>query len=189
MRPSEVLVQLPDWVTANVRWDETYPTAVARMGLAIDLARTNVRERTGGPFGAVVFDRRTDRPIAVGVNLVERARNAFLHAETVALMLAQASVGRHSLHGADLPPVCLSTSCEPCAMCLGAILWSGVRDVECGASRADAVRIGFEEGPVFAASYDYLTTRGVSFQHGIRRAEAAAVLQAYVDGGGSIYNG
>jgi tRNA(Arg) A34 adenosine deaminase TadA len=104
-------------------------------------------------------------------------------------MFAQRAVGRYTLHADDLPPHALVTSCDPCAMCLGATLWSGVRDLECGALRDDAVRIGFDEGPVFPASWEYLEARGVRVRRGIRRTAAAAVLEDYRRGGGIIYNG
>ena len=83
----------------------------------------------------------------------------------------------------------LFTSCEPCAMCLGATLWSGVHRVVIAASRDDAIAIGFDEGPVFAESYGYLRDRGVEVVHGVLRAEGRAVLQRYQDLGGPVYNG
>ena len=186
---SEIRIALPDWVSANVPFDRPCRTPEERMDVAVALARENVGHGTGGPFGAVVFDLASGRAVAAGVNLVEQAANAVLHAEVVALMFAQRTVGRYSLHGDDLPPYALVTSCDPCAMCLGATLWSGVRDLECGALRDDAVRVGFDEGPVFPASWEYLEARGVRVRRGIRRAAAAAVLEEYRRGGGIIYNG
>ena len=188
MRAHDVRITLPDWVDTFVPWDRRHESAGDRMALAIGLSRENVARGTGGPFGAVVFDGETRHPVAVGVNLVADARNAVLHAEIVALMLAQATIGRYTLNAPDLPPHTLVTSCEPCAMCLGAILWSGAQALECGATREDAVRIGFDEGPVFPASYAYLSARGVRVQLGVRRAEAASVLEAYRRTGGTIYN-
>ncbi len=189
MRPRALDITLPDWLPPAVPWDRPHTTADDRMRLANHLADANVRHGTGGPFGAAVFDLTTHRPVAVGVNLVERAANAILHAEIVALIFAHATLGRYSLHAEDLPPHALTTSCEPCAMCLGALLWSGVRVLECGASREDAIRLGFDEGPVFPASYAYLEARGIRIVHGILRADAAAVLEAYRQRGGVIYNG
>jgi len=186
---TEIRIALPDWVAAVVPSDRPCPTPEARMDAAIALARENVRRGSGGPFGAVVFNLESGCAVAAGVNLVEQAGNAVLHAEVVALMFAQRAVGRYSLHADGLPPHALVTSCDPCAMCLGATLWSGVRDLECGALRDDAVRIGFDEGPVFPESWDYLEARGVRVRRGIRRAAAAAVLEEYRQGGGGIYNG
>jgi tRNA(Arg) A34 adenosine deaminase TadA len=189
MPPTRLSVTLPEWVERFVPWSEPYTTAEARMALAVALARENVARGSGGPFGAVVFDLASDRAVAVGVNLVAIAQNAVLHAEIVALMLAQAALGRYTFNAPGVNPHALVTSCEPCAMCLGALLWSGVQDLECGATRGDAVRIGFDEGPVFPASYAYLAERGVRVRLEVRRGEAAAVLEDYRRSGGTIYNG
>ena len=180
---------MPEWVGALVDWDHAYETDVAKMKLAVSLSAHNVEQGTGGPFGAVVFRTDTNRVVAAGVNGVARERNSVMHAEVLALMLAEQAVGAYSLQGEGRPAHELVTSCDPCAMCLGAILWSGVTRVVCGASREDANRIGFDEGPVFPESYRYLETRGIMVVHGVLRAEAGAVLDAYGTGGGLIYNG
>lgn len=189
MSRSAIQISLPDWA-------ETYlanPTRTIgdkeQMRLAIALARENVIRNTGGPFGAAVFEVATGRLVSVGVNSVERLSNSVLHAEIMALMFGESDVGSFSLHGDNMPELALVTSCEPCAMCLGAILWSGVRRVVCGATRDDAVRIGFDEGPVFPESYEYLGKRGLTFVHGSLRTEANAVLESYRAGGGLVYNG
>jgi tRNA(Arg) A34 adenosine deaminase TadA len=189
MPAPEIRVALPAWVAAFVPWTRACGTDAERMELAVALAGENVTQGTGGPFGAAVFDLTSDLPIAVGVNLVERSRNAILHAEIVALMLAGRRLDRYSLGDPDLPAHALVTSCEPCAMCLGAVLWSGARRLVCGATREDAQRVGFDEGPVFAASYRYLEQRGITVVRGVRRAEAAAALERYRAEGGTLYNG
>jgi hypothetical protein len=56
------------------------------------------------------------------------------------------------------------------------------------ATREDAVALGFDEGPVYRESYDYLRARGVAVERGILRDEAVAVLELYRREGGAIYN-
>jgi tRNA(Arg) A34 adenosine deaminase TadA len=73
-------------------------------------------------------------------------------------------------------------------MCLGAILWSGLRRLVTGADRDDATALGFEEGPVFPQSYVYLQERGVTITRSVLRGEAAGVLELYRRQGGQIYN-
>lgn len=158
------------------------------MQLAIALARWNVLEDTGGPFGAAVFERDAGRLVSVGMNLVVALNNSALHAEMVAFMVAQARVASYTLAGDGLPAHELVTSCEPCAMCLGATLWSGVRRVVCGATRDDAVRLDFDEGPVFDESYEYLAQRGIDVSRGVLREAAADVLALYRKRNGVIYN-
>jgi tRNA(Arg) A34 adenosine deaminase TadA len=127
--------------------------------------------------------------VAVGMNSVVRYNNCTLHGEIVAFMMAQQRVGSFTLKAPHLPAHELHTSCEPCAMCLGATLWSGVRRVVCGAAREDASRLNFEEGPVFPESYQYLEERGIRIVHNVLRDEARAVLELYRANSGKIYNG
>ena len=185
----ELRIALPSWVESVVVFDRPYDAVEDRMRLAIDLSRKNVEEETGGPFGAAVFEMGTGRLVSVGVNLVVARQNSTLHAEMVALMLAEQQLGSHTVGGDDVPAHEIVASCDPCAMCLGAILWSGVRRVACGADREDARLLGFEEGPVFAESYRYLERRGIEVVRGVLREEARAIFAQYRDRGGVIYNG
>merc|ERR1712154_669411 len=81
----------------------------------------------------------------------------------------------------------LYTSCEPCCQCLGGTLWSGVTKLVCAASKEDAERIGFEEGPVFRESYEALKRAGVKVVRNVLREEGAKVLNQYGETG-VIYN-
>ena len=182
-------VDYPAWVAEVVRWDSPYRTDEDRMRLAIALSRANVEHETGGPFGAAIFERDSGRLVAVGMNSVVRLSNCTLHGEMVAFMMAQRRLGSFTLNAPNLPAHELVTSCEPCAMCLGATLWSGVRRVVYGAAREDASRLNFEEGPVFPESYRYLEVRGIEIVRNILRDEARAVLDAYRAKSGKIYNG
>jgi tRNA(Arg) A34 adenosine deaminase TadA len=184
-----VYVDYPAWVPDVVGRTAVYPDDDAKMRLAIAVSRANVEHGTGGPFGAAIFEKNSGRLVAVGMNSVVRLSNCTLHGEMVAFMMAQRVVGSFSLNAPGLPEHELFTSCEPCAMCLGATLWSGVRRIVCGAGRQDASRLDFEEGPVFPASYEYLEDRGIQVVRGLLRDEARAVLELYRAGNGKIYNG
>jgi tRNA(Arg) A34 adenosine deaminase TadA len=74
-------------------------------------------------------------------------------------------------------------------MCLGATLWSGVSRLVSSASSEDARRIGFDEGPVFQESWEYLAERGIEIRRNVCREQARAVLDQYTAGGAPIYNG
>jgi tRNA(Arg) A34 adenosine deaminase TadA len=187
--PALVQVDHPDWVAETVDYERRYATDDERMRLAITLSRLNVERRTGGPFGAAIFEADSGRLVAVGMNSVVRLNNCTLHGEMVAFMMAQRAVQNFSLSAAGLPVHELFTSCEPCAMCLGATLWSGVKRVVYGAGREDASRLDFEEGPVFPASYRYLEDRGITIVRDLLRDEARAVLELYRRKNGTIYNG
>jgi len=184
----EVVVSYPEWVYDVVRFGDRYTSDEDRMRLAIELARQNVLRNTGGPFGAAIFERATGALLSVGVNSVVRLNNSTLHAEMVAIMTAERRLGSFTLAGAPAVEYELVSSCDPCAMCLGAVLWSGVRRLVSGADRDDATALNFEEGPVFPQSYDYLQARGVAIRRGVLRQDAAGVLDLYRRRGGPIYN-
>jgi len=184
-----VHIEYPAWVDSVVDWNRAYESDEVRMRLAIAISRENVLRGTGGPFGAAVFESESGRLVSIGMNCVVRFNNCALHGEIVAFMMAQQRVGSFTLNAPGLPEHHLYTSCEPCAMCLGATLWSGVRRVVYGAAREDASLLNFEEGPVFPESYRYLEERGIKIERNLLREDARAVLELYRSRSGAIYNG
>lgn len=184
-----VHIEYPAWVQEVVDWNRLYHTDQDRMRLAIAVARENVERGSGGPFGAAVFESESGRLVSVGMNSVVRLNNCILHGEMFAFMMAQQRVGSFTLKSPNLPAHELHTSCEPCAMCLGTTLWSGVQRVVYGAAREDASLLKFEEGPVFPESYKYLEDRGIQIVRNVLREEARAILELYRAKSGKIYNG
>ena len=182
-------ISLPEWVPGFMAATPASLSSVEdRMALAISLARENVN-RGGGPFGAVVVETESGRVIAPGINLVVPLACSIAHAEMVAIGIAQQLARSYDLGAPGLPELQLVTSTEPCAMCLGAIPWSGVRSLICGASAEDAQRIGFDEGDKPAGWPGTLARRGIEVRLGVCRDEAARVLLDYGGAGGPIYNG
>jgi tRNA(Arg) A34 adenosine deaminase TadA len=188
MSSHRFVIDVPAWVAARVDAGPAGRDDDERMRFVLRLAAENVERRDGGPFAAAVFEADSGRIVAAGVNSVVRLQSSALHAEMLAIMLAQQRRRSFTLRAPGLPRHELVTSCEPCAMCLGALHWSGITRVVIGASRDDAIAAGFDEGPVFPASYTYLAERGLAVVRDVRRAEAVAVLEAYRAGGGLIYN-
>ena len=188
MKKTKVVLELPGWLQALIEQQpRMFDDIEARMGFAIELARLNIEHRTGGPFGAAVFETDTGRLLAPGINLVEPSHCSIAHAEMVAIALAQQTLGVYDLSQGGR--MCeLVTSTEPCAMCLGAVPWSGVRRVICGARGKDACAIGFDEGAKPADWIGALRQRGIEVTRDVRRDEARAVLQHYHTAGGLIYN-
>lgn len=182
-----VVVELPPWVNALVDVEKRYDSDKEKMALALRLATENVNQDTGGPFGSAIFDQESGRLLGVGVNRVFPLNNATLHGEMVAIMMAQKALGSFTLYEPGKTRE-LFTSCEPCAMCLGAILWSGVSRVVCAASAENARSIGFDEGPVFDASYAYLENAGIRVIRHFMEKEGRDVLESYSRKGGVIYN-
>jgi tRNA(Arg) A34 adenosine deaminase TadA len=82
------------------------------MRLALAEAR-----RADFPFGAVIV--RDGRLLARGRNLGKTNDDPTAHGEMVAIRRGLAAYGSKALRGSTL-----YTTGEPCAMCMGAILWS-----------------------------------------------------------------
>src|SRR5215218_8959783 len=159
-----VTLGLPDWVEEFVSdLDRTYPTEEDRMRLVIELSRLNVIHATGGPFGAGIFDLSTNRLLAPGVNLVTTSNLSIVHAEIVAIMVAQQVLGHFDLGSPGHPNCELVASTEPCVQC-------------------------FDEGPKLPDWVGALEQRGISVVKDTCREEAAAVLRDYAESGGLIYN-
>jgi tRNA(Arg) A34 adenosine deaminase TadA len=134
-----------------------------------------------------VFDS-DGKLISLGVNIVEASNCSVLHAEIVAIALAQKALGRYDLSDGGKEHYELAASTEPCAMCFGAVPWSGVSRLVCGARDEDARSIGFDEGPKSTNWVEALEKRGITVVRDVLREEAAAVLREYGEGGGTIYN-
>lgn len=188
MELSCLTFRLPDWLTPYLEdRDRVRATPEERMYLAVELSRRNVELGTGGPFGAAIFDS-AGHLVAPGVNLVVSGNCSVLHAEMVAIMLAQTRLGRFDLGQGGSESFELASSTEPCAMCFGAVPWSGVNSLVCGARGEDARRIGFDEGAKPADWIAALNARGIRVTMDILRPEAVEVLNAYARRGGAIYN-
>ncbi len=182
---------LPSWVDGFVgHWlnqrGATLDTVEHRMQLAIALSAENIRRETGGPFGAVVVQEESGRLAGVGINLVTSLQASIAHAEIIALSLAQVAVESWNLGSAGRMQ--LVTSCEPCAMCFGAVPWSGVSSVVCGARKQDAEAAGFDEGDKPQNWPVTLEQRGIQVRLDVMRDEAARVLRDYAAGAGTIYH-
>jgi len=185
--PKRFGIALPEWLEPFLDdWDTPLDSAGHRMELAVALAAENVRRGSGGPFGAIVVAEAGNRLLGAGVNRVTTAGLSLAHAEIIAISLAQAAIGDWNLARAGR--VELVTSCEPCAMCYGAVPWSGVSSLVWGARRDDAERAGFDEGEKPEDWTDALRRRGIDVTGEVSRVAAAQVLERYARRAGAIYS-
>ena len=100
---------------------------------AIAIARENPR----APFGAVLVDRSLGTIVARGCN--QSHANPTLHGEIAAI---NDYVRQHGKNWCDLT---LYTTAEPCCMCQGAIIWSGISEVVFGSSIAELLQLGWRQ--------------------------------------------
>jgi tRNA(Arg) A34 adenosine deaminase TadA len=184
-----LMLRLPDWLEKlTLSANHAFSTVEERMDFVIGLSHLNIDHKTGGPFAAAIFRSDSGTLMAPSVNLVQTGRCSVLHAEIVAIMIAQQKAATYDLSAAELPPCELVTSTEPCAMFLGAVTWSGIRKLACGARGSDAEDTGFDEGEKPLQWVEALERRGISVLRDIHREKAAAVLKKYRATGGVIYN-
>lgn len=180
-----VQIALPDWLPGEVAAAPALENDEAKMKFVLRLAQRNI-DSDGGPFAAMIVDG-AGGIVAAGVNRVVPSSIPIAHAEIVAIAAAGQALGTWDL--ASRGTFTLVTTTEPCAMCLGAIPWAGVKRLVIGARDADARAAGFDEGNKPADWTEHLTGIGVSVTRDVCRDEAARVLSGYAESGGQIYNG
>lgn len=183
---TQAQLTLPTWVADEVDLDRHYPDDQSQMTLAIALARRNVEQATGGPFGAAIFDD-AGQVVALGVNRVVAESCSLAHAEIMAFVTAQARMQQFRLN-ANGGKYTLATSAQPCCQCYGASFWAGIDVMLIGARSADVHELTeFDEGPLPSDWVGELTRRGIAVRQDVLRESARAVLADYRDRGGANY--
>jgi tRNA(Arg) A34 adenosine deaminase TadA len=185
-----VQLTLPAWLEKMTSGgDIVMADPAARMRWVIGLSRLNVEHASGGPFAAAVFASDTGLLLAAAVNRVEPLKLSPAHAEIMAIAFAQTRLGTWDLGRDAAHPAELVTSSQPCLMCLGAVLWSGVTSLRYAATAADVGGVlGFDEGPLPADWPGELRKRGIAVKSELLRGEAVAVLELYKKKRGTVYN-
>lgn len=114
---------------------------------AIEEANKGTKNEEGGPFGAIIVGP-DGTIVSRGHNQVLSTNDPTAHAEIVAIRNAC-----KSLNTKDLKDCTIYSTCEPCPMCLSAIIWSNIKTVYYGSNRKDAKVAGFKDEDI----YDFLS--------------------------------
>lgn len=109
---------------------------------AIHLAKENVKNGVGGPFGAVIV--KDGKVVAEATNTVTSSNDCTAHAEVNAIRKACKELNTFSLEGCEI-----YSSCEPCPMCLSAIYWSRIKKVYYAGDCEDAANAGFDDSFIY----------------------------------------
>ncbi|WP_285826607.1 nucleoside deaminase [Bacteroides acidifaciens] len=112
------------------------------MAEAIRLAKENVKNGTGGPFGAVIV--KDGEVIVSCVNTVTPDNDPTAHAEVNAIREACRKLKTYQLEGCEI-----YASCEPCPMCLGAIYWARPSKVYYASTKEEAAGAGFDDSFIY----------------------------------------
>ena len=136
-----------------------------------------------GPFLAAIYDDKG--------NLIAKAQNSVIpscdctnHAEMNAIRLAQKKLNTYDLSKYNLS---IYVTAEPCIMCAGAIMWSGIKNVYFSVYSKDVESItGFDEGykPNWISQFK---KRGINVYGGIEQELGKQILSEYVNEGNTIY--
>jgi guanine deaminase len=151
--------------------DPTLADKVSFLGIAIAEAVRGARAGLGGPFGAVVV--KNGQVIAAAANAVVANNDPTAHAEVQAIRAACKFLGSFQLDGCDV-----YASCEPCPMCLGAILWARPRAVYYASTRAQAAAAGFDDAIFHQVLAGQAGTGALLRQH-IEHDDADTPFDAY----------
>lgn len=138
--------------------------------LAAREAKQGSKIGDGGPFGAVITDNKGNI-ISIKHNTVLKDNDPTAHAEVNAIREACKILDTH-----DLSDCTIYSSCEPCPMCLSAIIWSNIKKVYYSSTRTDAENIGFRD----EAIYEYLAgTNKIIEKERIKNKECEEVMKKY----------
>ena len=113
------------------------------MEIAKNKSIKGFKNKEGGPFGAVITDK-DGNIISNGNNQVLKQKDPTAHAEIVAIRNACKKLSKY-----DLSECILYTSCEPCPMCLSAIIWANIKHVVYACTKEDAAEIGFRDDFIY----------------------------------------
>jgi guanine deaminase len=121
-------------------------------------AERGMQNGDGGPFGAIVV--RDGSVIARGHNQVLSSHDSTAHAEIVAIREAEQALGTHDLTGCEI-----YTTCYPCPMCLGAIIWARISKVHYGCTTDEAAAIGFDDRIFYEALSALDSNQFIAMEH------------------------
>jgi tRNA(Arg) A34 adenosine deaminase TadA len=157
--------------------------------MIIRFSKLNFEHGTGGPFAAGVFEQHSGKLISLGVNRVVCSNCSSAHAEIMALSLAQKKLETFDLGGYGMPLHELVVIWRPCAMCYGAVLWSGVRSLVVAGSGEQLEKLtGFDEGSIHPCWVEELNKRGIDVFDNVLGEEACEVFRAFAESNNIVYN-
>jgi len=105
------------------------------INLAIRYAKESV-DNGDYPFGAVVV--QNGKVIGDSRKDLSKYARSLNHAEINAIVNAC-----ENIKGSDLSGCILYSSCQPCGLCMGAIKWSGIKEIYYAMDKSDAKEIGY----------------------------------------------
>lgn len=146
---------------------------------AIVRASDSMKSGKGGPFGSAVI--APDGRIFYGCNEVLERKDPTAHAEVVAIRNAAKELGTYDLTGCIL-----YATCQPCPMCLSAIIWSNIKNVVYSCSAEEAAECGFRDDAIYTYIKSDFKTKLLKIKR-VERSDAKKLFKDYISMSGTLY--
>ena len=140
--------------------------------MAVGLARNNVIERGGRPFGAVLV--KDGEILATGVNEILATHDPSTHAEMQAIRAATAAQKNPRLDGCEM-----YASGQPCPMCLSLMHMVGIKAAYFAASNADGEAYGLSTARIYAEMAKPLEQQAVQMAYVPLQDEGESPYEAW----------
>ena len=170
-------------IIANETIDTSKLAEAKRIIVGLQDELKNYINSGSGPFLAAIYDSAGNL-VAKEANSVVSGNCSHNHAEMNAIKAAEQKLGTYDLSSYSLR---LYVTSEPCIMCLGGIMWSGIKEVYYGVpSHIVEAITGFDEG--FKPNWlDEFKKRNITVYGNIEPQTGAEVLREYVARGLKVY--
>ena len=120
------------------------------------------------PIGAIV--EKDGQIIGRGHNLTESAKDPTAHAEILAIRQAARNLGGWRLIGCNM-----YVTCEPCAMCAGALVWSRMENLYIGTMDPKAGCCG----SIFNIVGEERLNHSINVETGIMEEECSKIMKDF----------
>lgn len=170
-------------VISNEKIDNTKVEAARKIITDLQKEMESFTQNGSGPFVAAIYDNKGNLIVKVANSVVnEQCSNN--HAEMNAIKAAEQKLGTYDLAQLNLK---LYVTAEPCMMCIGGIMWSGIKEVYYGVPSKSVENItGFDEGfkPHWFKEF---RKRGIVVYGNIEPEIGEQALEKYVTDGNKVY--
>ena len=170
-------------IISNEKIDNTKVTTASKIIADLQKDMQSFTKNGSGPFVAAIYDNEGNLVVKVANSVVnEQCSNN--HAEMNAIKAAEKKLGTYDLAPYNLK---LYVTAEPCIMCVGGIMWSGIKEVYYGVPSKTVEEItGFDEGfkPHWFKEFK---KRGIVVYGNIEPELGEQELHRYMNDGKEVY--
>lgn len=182
-KTNSVFVAASSGIVSNEEPDNNKIAEASRIIAALQYELEELAELGSGPFAAAIYDAEGNLVVKMP-NTVTLTNCSHNHAEMNVIKAAEEKLGTYDLSPFHLK---LYSTSEPCLMCMGGIMWSGIKEVYYGVPTESVEEItGFDEGykPRWREEFK---KRGIIVYGNIERELGEQALRNYVAKGKTIY--